>query len=471
MASIRNLPKSSIQQVKEICLFYVNKCQGEYIDNPTAARYVHHMADEITLQLSGVADEIKRNRTDPEMFQALINEWNAYFPKHLASSSPKSVAYQLQQQEQQIAVLRTQVTALTASHERDMQELLKSMDAQLTAYKSSVLLERNHLKTALEQVIFNYTNQLSEARHLATLSQQDLTTQHAKHIAELQDGYEVDKLALCGRFQATESALRTQLASVHNSGGARVHTLKCKLDLMKDKYTALCKKYKKVVNSIITNKQELQIINTEIEEDIAAVTSDSSLDDLMDLQSLESQHSAHPFQSSQGVEESKESFTRSPPLAPPLGAPLAGHGRRRSSIMRDLTETYSEEKKERLRLEEANLFANAQLKAMTQQAEDSKRQQAASERCIQGLKDELAVLSNERTNHLKRLDELEELVSALQRALAGKIDSNKDTCCGDRSQLNERTLTLCHTPHFLDYPDRHELEHGEQKVSGYYHKF
>lgn len=66
-------------------MFYVQKCAGTYADNKTAARYVHQMADEIILQLAGVATEIKKNRGEPEMFAALLEEWQEHFPPSLGA--------------------------------------------------------------------------------------------------------------------------------------------------------------------------------------------------------------------------------------------------------------------------------------------------------------------------------------------------------------------------------------------------
>ena len=75
-ASIRKYPKSAVQQVREICLHYVEKCSGKYMDNKAASRYVHQMAEEVIQQLSGVTAQIRRHENEPEVFQALLDEWN-----------------------------------------------------------------------------------------------------------------------------------------------------------------------------------------------------------------------------------------------------------------------------------------------------------------------------------------------------------------------------------------------------------
>jgi DNA polymerase-1 len=78
--------------VRDICLHYVEKCSGKYENNKLAARYLHQMAEEVLGQLSGVAAQIKRHEAEPEVFQALLDEWNDAFPASLGSmGSPKQV--------------------------------------------------------------------------------------------------------------------------------------------------------------------------------------------------------------------------------------------------------------------------------------------------------------------------------------------------------------------------------------------
>jgi len=81
--SHRELPSGCVEQVRQICLHYVSKCAGKYSNNVVAARYVHHMADEVISQLAGVAEQIQRHESNPQLFQKLLDEWNASFPPSL----------------------------------------------------------------------------------------------------------------------------------------------------------------------------------------------------------------------------------------------------------------------------------------------------------------------------------------------------------------------------------------------------
>lgn len=292
MASIRDVPKSCIQKVKDICLFYVEKCSGDYSNNKAAARYVHHMAEEIISQLSGVADEIKRNRTDPEMFQSLINEWNAYFPKNLQNlGSPKQIALLLKQQETTILQLKDELKEAKSKRSEDVEELLKSMDNQLHSYKHSVLLERNHMKLQIEKIIENSAMQLSETKKYYDEEKQALVKQYERMLADQQDSMDNEKVILLDKHKREQDLLYNQLdqkAALYNK---KFGLLKEKNEFYKEKYTKLCNKYKVLVNSIITNKKELKEINDEINDELLVVSDDSNdaleSDDLESLEALE----------------------------------------------------------------------------------------------------------------------------------------------------------------------------------------
>jgi hypothetical protein len=82
----------------------------------------------------------------------------------------------------------------------------------------------------------------------------------------------------------------------------------------------------------------------------------------------------------------------------------------------------------------------------------------------------------------RRLSELETLRHSLQLALSTKLSCDLSAHVsrhnGEADELHfsaakvimrGKEPVLCHTPHFLDVPDRAGLLHGRQKVTGYYH--
>ena len=68
--------KFSVAEVRKICQHYVRKTSGKYVDNVTAARYIHQMAEDVLSQLADVSAEIKRHESHPEMYQELLDSWN-----------------------------------------------------------------------------------------------------------------------------------------------------------------------------------------------------------------------------------------------------------------------------------------------------------------------------------------------------------------------------------------------------------
>ena len=66
----------SVAEVRKVCQHYVRKAAGKYVDNVTAARYIHQMAEEILGQLADVSEEIRRHESHPEMYRELLESWN-----------------------------------------------------------------------------------------------------------------------------------------------------------------------------------------------------------------------------------------------------------------------------------------------------------------------------------------------------------------------------------------------------------
>jgi len=150
--------------VRDICLHYVEKCSGKYENNKMAARYVHQMAEEVMGQLSGVAAQIKRHEAEPEVFQALLDEWNAAFPASLgAMGSPKHVAATLSAQTKEIEDLREQLEQERRNKNKDRADVMRSMDAQLQASRQGVLMERRQLSLQQKEEIERYQRQLKES--------------------------------------------------------------------------------------------------------------------------------------------------------------------------------------------------------------------------------------------------------------------------------------------------------------------
>lgn len=157
----------------------MKKCSGKYHKNEAAARYVHQMAEEIVSQLAGVADEIKKHQGEPEMFQALLDEWTANFPPSLGEfGSPRAIAAKLARQELEIADLKDAFESAVAAREKDVTDILRSMDAQLHAYRGSVMSERQQQKVLQDHRISSYEQAIS-----------DIISKHDRELEEVSRSY------------------------------------------------------------------------------------------------------------------------------------------------------------------------------------------------------------------------------------------------------------------------------------------
>lgn len=239
--SHRQLPKSCVVQVRDICLHYVAKCSGKYVNNEMAARYIHQMADEVINQLAGVAADIKRHVNEPEILQKLLDEWNDSFPATMGQmGTPKAIALKLEQQARRISDLTAALQSDRLSHVGEVDRLTRSIDVQLLSCRNGVMAERRSIATVHKQEIDALQGQLLQTResHADELAQ--IRKQHAKALSECQQKAsqafshqqqesEVEKLQLMHSLE-TLTAEHTQMSSQFKESkqmlGKRVNDLK-----------------------------------------------------------------------------------------------------------------------------------------------------------------------------------------------------------------------------------------------------
>lgn len=191
--SHRALPKSCVAQVRDICMHYVSKCSGKYSSNVAAARYVHQMADEVIQQLAGVAADIERRNNEPEVLQKLLDEWHASFPASLGQiGSPRAIAAKLEQQDRQIQDLTEQLKNERAEHSRDVSSVMRSMDAQLLASRSGVMIERKQLSAIHHKEIVSLQQEMEELKQERERSFSDLNMRHDSELQEQKRRYGQD---------------------------------------------------------------------------------------------------------------------------------------------------------------------------------------------------------------------------------------------------------------------------------------
>jgi hypothetical protein len=250
-ASIREFELSPLQMVKEICLFYVKKCSGRYENNQVAARYVHQMAEEIITQLSGVAGEIKRCKGEPELYQALLDEWNENFPPSLgAMGSPKAIAALVSTQSTQISDLRAALESERGKREKDVSEILRSMDAQLQAYKSSVMNERRHQYLVEQQQREEFEVQIFNLQEEQRAAIEHLGDEYAKESKSANASFQDQIHEANATIEELQKIIETDRKRMQTEVDLIVRSRDKQFSKLEDKYLKLKDKYLEVVASL-----------------------------------------------------------------------------------------------------------------------------------------------------------------------------------------------------------------------------
>lgn len=277
-ASLRTVPTSCIQQVKEICLHYVGKCSGKYIDNKAAARYVHQMADEIILQLSGVANEIKRTRGEPEIYQGLIEEWNEHFPPSLgAMGSPKAIANIVNLQNREISRLKEELHSERTNRENDVSSILRSMDAQLHAYRTSVMNDKRQQRFNFEEELAEKDRKIKELQSFHEEEKKQLKNQYAESLRDLKMKYDNLLQGAKARNEELEQAHKKQLNALYSKVKINMELFQEKNGQLRERNNDLREKY----NNLAT------ILHQDL--DTTTTDSDSEDDELLSLSDLDLQ--------------------------------------------------------------------------------------------------------------------------------------------------------------------------------------
>jgi hypothetical protein len=277
--SLRNVPKSCVQQVKEICLYYVQKCSGKYLDNKAAARYVHQMADEIILQLAGVAHEIKRNRGEPEVFQSLIEEWNEHFPPSLGNlGSPKAIAALVSNQAREIQKLKDQLELEKMKREQDVSSILRSMDAQLHSYRSSVMNDRRQQKVLFDQELEIYERKTEDLVREFEEEKKKMNSNYNKEYGKLENHYEQllreAKQALDDNIKKSEK----EMNKMKEKRDLKYASFREKIMLLKNKISVLKEKYNTLALVLNEDVEETTTTDGEEEADRESIPSESESD-------------------------------------------------------------------------------------------------------------------------------------------------------------------------------------------------
>lgn len=206
--------KSSAQQIKDICMHYVKKCSGQYSQNKAAARYVHQMADEVLNQISGLIGQISRIESEPEAYQALLQEFRDAFPSNL--QSPKQVAAKLYKLQEDYDRVVAAIDSMKISHKKELDSVASSVNDQIKAYKDGIIKERRHHKSKIDDVSVECNQKLIEERSRILAEKEGMENHFLSqmHSLEMQSSSEISHLK--SRVNTLENELRQAKESVED---------------------------------------------------------------------------------------------------------------------------------------------------------------------------------------------------------------------------------------------------------------
>ena len=150
------------------------------------------MANEIMSQLSGVASEIDTVSSNAEIMKQRIREWEESFPSSLSSiGHPKAIADLISRQNKQIQMIKDMLELEKRNHDKDVTDVLRSMNVQLQAAQNSSLLERQQLAIAHQNDEEAFRRQLAEAEGRRNTELEACRREHKGALARLRSELEV----------------------------------------------------------------------------------------------------------------------------------------------------------------------------------------------------------------------------------------------------------------------------------------
>lgn len=232
------------------------------------------MAEEVIMQLAGVASEIRRNRADPEIYQALLDDWNEHFPPSLgALGSPKAIAALVASQAKEISKLKEDLKSEQRLREQDVSGILRSMDAQLHAYRTSVMNDRRQIKVLFDQQLKDYEDKM----HKLNFDHQEETTsiekKHQFVLSKLRDEFENKLKEMEGQMTQVRKESRERLIDLRDKVQMKINLKDEKIEKLKEKCKDLKEKYQVLA---IMLHDDMQLAESDEDDDLDDLDDDDA---------------------------------------------------------------------------------------------------------------------------------------------------------------------------------------------------
>jgi hypothetical protein len=386
-------------------MFYADKVSGQYHNHPAAARYVHQMAEEIILQLAGVASEIKKNRGEPEMHAQLLEEWEEHFPPSLgAIGTPKAIAALVQQQSRDLQKMRNELEAEKIHRDSDVSGILRSMDAQLHAYRSSVLHDRRQMQLLHEADLTALQEKMDTQQRLQQEAMQQLQDNHRSQMVQKRHKFEQQAKVIIRQKNRELQRVQKQLTQRLQQYRARIAVLqdrvitqKLTISDLRHKYHALARSFNEAVALSDTDSSDSEDTDSDLEDldedpaalgDLAHLLDDEDEDEDDDGKengrSRASSLSSHPgdpaHKTAQGAGEDEwEAYIKNPlDRSPRHGDVDPVEGKDEDDILQALQELAAEKQQQRLLRAQRKQAIAAEKQRQEELAQDKASERRAS---------------------------------------------------------------------------------------------
>lgn len=169
-----------------------------------AARYVHQLAEEVLSMLSGIASEVQVQQDISKIAKHRFEEWDKNFPAVLKEiGGPDDIANFIMEKEGELKRLQLELDAERADKDKDLENVMRSMDYQLHASRNGALSERQQLT--------------HEFKTMAAKLESDMRLNNTKQkleISKLHDHYEAEISKLHQHYQVLFNGMLVHIITV-----------------------------------------------------------------------------------------------------------------------------------------------------------------------------------------------------------------------------------------------------------------
>ena len=359
------------------------------------------------------------------------------------------IARKLHKQDHELKELRSALNRERSTKEKNLSELLYTMDSQLIAYRSSVMSERNHQKVMDRRREEEHEDQISALKE--------------KHFKEIH--------ALKSKYERGVSKIKSEYDRLMQAANDKTASIEAKYDKLKQKYNSDIEKLKTKKNGAITKLKKRLKANKEKYKNI--------IDQVRDEYSISFSALSESVAASSSGDESTE-------ISVIDFESDEDHANKKSAISKDNNADKNVEADltaENIKNHQQNHQQNHQLLQMQEKSFMAiKEKQEVMEFQVKQKSNQIQHLTSINKENNAEIDKLTKMIEIMRADLQQYVTKIQELCkindslrlaLGDRDSENIQDLNikgeksvLCHTPHFLGF-DKDGLKYVKPQISAY----